>query len=83
MNGLLYLFLQPATNTSAEHKPTQSEDQHPHHATLTEEQKEHIIASEEFSSFVERSARVMERALADTSDILFDLTSERKLENEG
>lgn len=77
------MSLQPASHPLADRKPSESEDQHSLRITLSEEQKEHIISSEEFSAFIERSSRVMERALADTSDILFDLTSERKLESEG
>ena len=40
------------------------------------------MSSEDFATFVERSARVMERALADTSDILFDFITDREEEKE-
>ena len=39
---------------------------------LTEEQKERIVSSEDFSLFMERAARLVERALCDSSDIMFD-----------
>lgn len=47
---------------------------------LTEENRELILQSEEFSMFIERSSLVMERALAETADILFDLSSGRETE---
>ena len=40
--------------------------------SMSDDQKYLIVGSDEFSSFLERSSRVMERALADSSDILFD-----------
>ena len=49
---------------------------------LSDEQKGQIVSSEDFAAFVERSARVMERALADTSDILFDFVTDRDEEME-
>ena len=39
---------------------------------LTEENKQIILQSEDFAKFIERSSLVMERALAESSDILFD-----------
>lgn len=45
--------------------------------TLTEENKQLILQSEDFAMFIERSSLVMERALAESSDILFDLSAGR------
>lgn len=39
-----------------------------------------ILQSEEFATFIERSSLVMERALAETADILFDLSAGRETE---
>ena len=39
---------------------------------LSSEQVDRIMASDEFCSFVNRASRLMERAMSDTSDILFD-----------
>ena len=51
--------------------------------TLSEEQIEQIMASEEFGVFMDQSSRVMERALADSSDILFDRLMEHEEQGEG
>ena len=51
--------------------------------TLTEENKQLILQSEDFAMFIERSSLVMERALAETADILFDLSSGRETQGEG
>uniref|UniRef100_A0A6Q2YSZ2 Cytoplasmic dynein 1 intermediate chain 1 n=1 Tax=Esox lucius TaxID=8010 RepID=A0A6Q2YSZ2_ESOLU len=47
---------------------------------LTEEEKQQILKSEEFLSFFDCSIRVMERALAEQSDIFFDYSG-RDLED--
>ncbi len=39
---------------------------------LSTEQVEKIMVSEDFVTFVDRTSRLMERALCDSSDILFD-----------
>ena len=39
---------------------------------MSQEQLDRIMLSEDFSVFVERTSRLMERALCDSSDILFD-----------
>ena len=44
----------------------------PHQLELSSEQVDHIMGSEEFGAFVNRASRLMERAMSDTSDILFD-----------
>jgi dynein intermediate chain len=49
------------------------------HGTLSEDNKKMILQSEDFSMFIERSSIVMERALAETSDILFDLALSREV----
>lgn len=49
---------------------------------LSDEEKQEILISEDFSMFIERSSRVMERVLADTTDILFDLAMDKEEEGE-
>lgn len=41
---------------------------------LTEEEKQMIIISEEFKRFIDRSTRIVERALGETVDIYTDYT---------
>ena len=40
---------------------------------LSGEQVDRIVASDDFCSFMDRASRLVERALCDTSDILFDI----------
>lgn len=42
-----------------------------------------ILQSEEFATFIERSSLVMERALAETTDLLFDLSAGKESEGVG
>lgn len=44
----------------------------PHQLELSSEQVDHIMGSEEFGAFVNRASRLMERAMSEASDILFD-----------
>uniref|UniRef100_A0A3Q4GMR1 Cytoplasmic dynein 1 intermediate chain 1 n=1 Tax=Neolamprologus brichardi TaxID=32507 RepID=A0A3Q4GMR1_NEOBR len=46
---------------------------------LTEEERQQILHSSEFQSFFDGSIRVMERALAEDSDIFFDYSAGRRL----
>uniref|UniRef100_A0AAR2IUB8 Dynein cytoplasmic 1 intermediate chain 1 n=1 Tax=Pygocentrus nattereri TaxID=42514 RepID=A0AAR2IUB8_PYGNA len=50
---------------------------------LTEEEKQQIIHSEDFLIFFDRSIRVMERALAEDSDIFFDYSGRDMEDREG
>ncbi|XP_041739919.1 cytoplasmic dynein 1 intermediate chain 1 isoform X6 [Coregonus clupeaformis] len=50
---------------------------------LTEEEKQQILKSEEFLSFFDCSIRVMERALAQESDIFFDYSGRDLDDKEG
>ncbi|XP_036826836.1 cytoplasmic dynein 1 intermediate chain 1 isoform X7 [Oncorhynchus mykiss] len=50
---------------------------------LTEEEKQQILKSEEFLSFFDCSIRVMERALAQDSDIFFDYSGRDLDDKEG
>lgn len=40
------------------------------------------MSSEDYSRFIERASLVMERALSDTTDILFDLSGGNQEESE-
>lgn len=48
---------------------------------MSSEQVDRIISSEGFISFIDRSSRLVERALCDSSDILFDYIVGDELEN--
>ncbi|XP_029369322.1 dynein cytoplasmic 1 intermediate chain 1a [Echeneis naucrates] len=50
---------------------------------LTEEERQQILHSSEFQSFFDCSIRVMERALAEDSDIFFDYSGRDLEDNEG
>ncbi|XP_038622649.1 cytoplasmic dynein 1 intermediate chain 1 isoform X2 [Tachyglossus aculeatus] len=50
---------------------------------LTEEEKQQILHSEEFLIFFDRTIRVMERALAEDSDIFFDYSGRELEEKDG
>ncbi|XP_017528836.2 cytoplasmic dynein 1 intermediate chain 1 isoform X7 [Manis javanica] len=50
---------------------------------LTEEEKQQILHSEEFLIFFDRTIRVIERALAEDSDIFFDYSGRELEEKEG
>ena len=54
---------------------------HPHE--LTEEEKQQVLHSEEFVIFFDRSIRVMERALAEDSNIFFDYSGQDLEDKEG
>ena len=48
---------------------------------MTEEEKYRILSSDDYSRFLERASLVMERSLADTTDILFDLSGGKETES--
>ena len=50
---------------------------------MPEEEKQQIIQTEEFKHFIDRSARIIERALFEQVDIFADYTGEDRDENEG
>ncbi|XP_049331373.1 cytoplasmic dynein 1 intermediate chain 1 isoform X2 [Astyanax mexicanus] len=54
-----------------------------HPRELTEEEKQQILHSEEFVIFFDRSIRVMERALAEDSNIFFDYSGRDLEDKEG
>uniref|UniRef100_A0AAR2IY87 Dynein cytoplasmic 1 intermediate chain 1 n=1 Tax=Pygocentrus nattereri TaxID=42514 RepID=A0AAR2IY87_PYGNA len=62
---------------------TPQEMQQDHPRELTEEEKQQIIHSEDFLIFFDRSIRVMERALAEDSDIFFDYSGRDMEDREG
>lgn len=53
------------------------------HRELTEEEKQQVLHSEEFVIFFDRSIRVMERALAEDSNIFFDYSGRDLEDKEG
>ncbi|XP_051527004.1 cytoplasmic dynein 1 intermediate chain 1-like isoform X3 [Myxocyprinus asiaticus] len=54
-----------------------------HLRELTEEEKQQVLHSEEFLIFFDRSIRVMERALAEDSNIFFDYSGQDLEDKEG
>ncbi len=48
---------------------------------FTAEQVERIVSSDNFVSFVDRTSRLVERALSGPSDILFDYITANSVEN--
>uniref|UniRef100_A0AAR2LEK9 Dynein cytoplasmic 1 intermediate chain 1 n=1 Tax=Pygocentrus nattereri TaxID=42514 RepID=A0AAR2LEK9_PYGNA len=54
-----------------------------HPRELTEEEKQQVLHSEEFLIFFDRSIRVMERALAEDSNIFFDYSGRDLEDKEG
>lgn len=50
---------------------------------LSEEQKQHILNSGEFSRFFDKATRLMERALCETVDITFDYSGAEAEDTEG
>lgn len=54
-----------------------------HPGELTNEEKEQIIHSEDFLFFFDRSIRVVERVLAEDTDIFFDYSGRDMEDKEG
>lgn len=50
---------------------------------LSDEQKEQILNSGEFSKFFDKATRMMERALCETVDITFDYSGAETEDTEG
>uniref|UniRef100_A0A8C1TXX2 Dynein cytoplasmic 1 intermediate chain 1 n=1 Tax=Cyprinus carpio TaxID=7962 RepID=A0A8C1TXX2_CYPCA len=67
--------------TGLENDLQEEEESHPRE--LTEEEKQQVLHSEEFLIFFDRSIRVMERALAEDSNIFFDYSGRDLEEKEG
>ncbi|XP_016142423.1 cytoplasmic dynein 1 intermediate chain 1-like [Sinocyclocheilus grahami] len=75
--------------TKSESVPQQLEEENSQEAEedqsreLTNEEKEQIIHSEDFQFFFDRSIRVMERVLAEDTDIFFDYSGRDMEDKEG
>lgn len=54
-----------------------------HPRELTEEEKQQITHSEDFLVFFDKTIRVMERALAEDSDIFFDYSGRDMEDRDG
>lgn len=54
-----------------------------HPRELTNEEKEQIVHSEDFLFFFDRSIRVVERVLAEDTDIFFDYSGRDMEDKEG
>uniref|UniRef100_A0A671R1A6 Dynein cytoplasmic 1 intermediate chain 1 n=1 Tax=Sinocyclocheilus anshuiensis TaxID=1608454 RepID=A0A671R1A6_9TELE len=68
------------TETKAGPENDLQEEEESHPRELTEEEKQQVLHSEEFLIFFDRSIRVIERALAEDSNIFFDYSG-RDLED--
>ncbi|XP_016312143.1 cytoplasmic dynein 1 intermediate chain 1 isoform X1 [Sinocyclocheilus anshuiensis] len=71
----------PENNLQEEEESKDTKEGHPRE--LTEEEKQQVLHSEEFLIFFDRSIRVMERALAEDSNIFFDYSGRDLEEKEG
>uniref|UniRef100_A0A4W4HCW0 Cytoplasmic dynein 1 intermediate chain 1 n=1 Tax=Electrophorus electricus TaxID=8005 RepID=A0A4W4HCW0_ELEEL len=71
------------TDPKAGLESDKQEDEESHPQELTEEEKQQLLHSEEFVIFFERSIRVMERALAEDSNIFFDYSGQDLEDKEG
>lgn len=64
---------------AAEKAPQDADTERPpptfSHLEFSGEQVDRIMATEDFSTFIDRASRLVERALCDSSDILFDYIS--------
>lgn len=64
---------------AAEKAPQDADTERPlptfSHLEYSGEQVDRIMATEDFSTFIDRASRLVERALCDSSDILFDYIS--------
>ncbi|XP_076827077.1 cytoplasmic dynein 1 intermediate chain 1 isoform X7 [Brachyhypopomus gauderio] len=75
-------ILKPKTESDEQGEdPRESGPEHPRE--LTEEEKQQIVHSEDFLVFFDRSIRVVERALAEDSDIFFDYSGRDMEDREG
>ncbi|XP_031441558.1 cytoplasmic dynein 1 intermediate chain 1 isoform X3 [Clupea harengus] len=71
----------PESEQQEEEDQKETKEGHPHE--LTEEEKQQVLHSEEFVIFFDRSIRVMERALAEDSNIFFDYSGQDLEDKEG
>ncbi|XP_062385532.1 cytoplasmic dynein 1 intermediate chain 1 isoform X2 [Sardina pilchardus] len=71
----------PESETQEEEDQKETKEGHPRE--LTEEEKQQVLHSEEFVMFFDRSIRVMERALAEDSNIFFDYSGQDLEDKEG
>ncbi|XP_073788025.1 cytoplasmic dynein 1 intermediate chain 1 isoform X2 [Danio rerio] len=71
----------PETDLQEEEESKDTKEGHPRE--LTEEEKQQVLHSEEFLIFFDRSIRVMERALAEDSNIFFDYSGRDLEDKEG
>uniref|UniRef100_A0A8C1IU21 Dynein, cytoplasmic 1, intermediate chain 1 n=1 Tax=Cyprinus carpio TaxID=7962 RepID=A0A8C1IU21_CYPCA len=72
---------EPAPQQLEEENSQEAEEVHPRE--LTNEEKEQIIHSEDFLFFFDQSIRVMERVLAEDTDIFFDYSGRDMEDKEG
>ncbi|XP_059355470.1 dynein, cytoplasmic 1, intermediate chain 2a-like [Carassius carassius] len=73
---------QPEVEAEKE-KPAEKQDEEAPPHELTEEEKLQILHSEEFMEFFDHSTRIMERALSEHVDVLFDYSGRDVEEKEG
>ncbi|XP_050992144.1 cytoplasmic dynein 1 intermediate chain 1 isoform X2 [Labeo rohita] len=71
----------PENDLQEEEESKDTKEGHPRE--LTEEEKQQVLHSEEFLIFFDRSIRVMERALAEDSNIFFDYSGRDLEDKEG
>ncbi|XP_056105643.1 cytoplasmic dynein 1 intermediate chain 1 isoform X2 [Rhinichthys klamathensis goyatoka] len=69
------------TDLQEEEESKETKEGHPRE--LTEEEKQQVLHSEEFLIFFDRSIRVMERALAEDSNVFFDYSGRDLEDKEG
>ncbi len=70
------------SNTKAESSEVAVETAPLPPVSMTDEERYRIMSSDDYSRFLERASLVMERSLADTTDILFDLSGGKETEND-
>ncbi|XP_031431518.1 cytoplasmic dynein 1 intermediate chain 1 isoform X2 [Clupea harengus] len=73
----------PETETDLQDNEDNQEPTEVHPRELTEEEKQQITHSEDFVVFFDRTIRVMERALAQDSDIFFDYSGRDMEDRDG
>ncbi|KAI1885736.1 hypothetical protein AGOR_G00206880 [Albula goreensis] len=71
----------PESDQQEEEEKRETKEIHPRE--LTEEEKQQVLHSEEFLIFFDRTIRVVERALAEESDIFFDYSGRDLEDKEG
>ncbi|XP_063041107.1 cytoplasmic dynein 1 intermediate chain 1-like, partial [Engraulis encrasicolus] len=73
----------PGQDSEQQEEEDQADTTDGHPRELTEEEKEQVLHSEEFVLFFERSITVMERALAEDTNIFFDYSGQDLEDKEG